>query len=109
MRNDDIATALLLAASDMISCSHLQPDQAAQAPQEVMPDELILTQFADDILTRRSKSLHACLGSTVRPKAIATLHLLTSIAATGRTLTGRLVKMLDMSSDAFSKLAHPPR
>ena len=111
IRNDDTAVSLLMAISDLLSSSHAQhgSDRKAQLPvleQQVAP---ALTQFAEDILARRSKSLQQQLGSTVRHRVNATLWLLVCIANMGSSVIPRLVRSLDMTSDTFSKLPHPPK
>lgn len=111
MRNDDTAVSLFMAVSDLLSSSHAQqsPDQKAQLPDLVQQAASAPTQFADDILARRSKSLRQQLGSTVRHRVNAALWLLVCIANMGSSVTTHHVRSLDMTSDTFSKLPHPPK
>ncbi len=111
MRNGDIATSLFLAATDLLASAQAQPipDQDNQLAPQRTPAAIALTKFAEDILNRRSKSLLLQLGSTVRHRVNASLSLLATIAAMGTNVTSHLARSLDMTSDTFSKLAHPPK
>lgn len=111
MRNDGIATSLMVAASDLLASNQAQPnhDQQTSLAASATPHTPALTDFADDIVTRRSKMLQQQLGSTVRHRVNAALHLLVAIASMGGSVTAHLLRSLDTTSDAFSKLTHPPK
>ena len=111
MRNDDTAVSLFMAVSDLLSSSHAQQSSDGKAQLPVLEQQIApaLTQFADDILARRSKSLQQQLGSTVRHRVNAALWLLVCIANMGSSVTTHLVRSLDTTSDTFSKLPHPPK
>lgn len=111
MRQDDLASCLLMASSSLLSSDQAQAsleNQDSTAASGTQHSQA-LSGYADDILARRSRMLHLQLGSTVRHRVNATLSLLVAIARRGSAATAHLVRSLDMSSDAFSKLSHPPK
>ena len=110
MRHEDISTELLLVSAQLLEHNPaLIPEQNHQLSQPASLNLAALDQYADSILTKRAKYLHQQLGSTIRHKSNATLHLLGAIANRGYGLTSRLVKVLDMTLPALVKLAHPPK
>ena len=111
MRHDDTATSLFMVVADLLSSrqSHQTANDKTQIMLPANQATVGLTNFADNILSKRSKSLHAQLGSTVRKRVNAATWLLAAIANIGTHVTTHLMESLDMTSDAFSKLAHPPK
>ena len=111
MRNDDTVTNLFMVAADLLNSRQFcqSSNDEIQSTMPANQATIGLTNFADDILSKRNKSLQAQLGSTVRQKVNAATWLLIAIANTGTPVTAQLVQRLDMTSEAFSRLAHPPK
>lgn len=110
VRNEDVSTALLLASAQLLRlCLHQQQRHPPQLSGPAVQTQTALDHFASNIVVNRAKYLHQQLDSSIRHRANATLHLLSTIASRGEGLAAHLVKTLNLSLPAFVKLAHPPK